>query len=133
MLPLQFLILDDNPDTRFLLSKTLLRKFPTCVLQEYQDADSAVAAAGKKGVDLIVVHRLWDIDGVSLIKRLRAANPRVPIIAVSGIDRSAETLAAGATRFLHYDEWLRIGTVAAAIVGLPIESTAPFPPLARSK
>ena len=130
MHPLQFLLLDDNPDARFLLSKTLLRKFPRCVIQECEDTESAVAVAGKKEVDLIVVHRLWDMDGATLIARLRAANPRVPIIAVSGIDRTTEAIGAGATRFLLYDEWLRIGTVATEIVGLPIESTAPFSPAA---
>ena len=30
---------------------------------------------------------------------------------ISGIDRTREALAAGATRFLNYDEWLRIGAV----------------------
>lgn len=35
----------------------------------------------------------------------------VPIVMVSGIDRTQPALAAGADRFLLYDEWLRIGTM----------------------
>ena len=35
---------------------------------------------------------------------------------VSGIDRAAEAVAAGANLFLNYDEWLRIGTVVAELL-----------------
>jgi hypothetical protein len=45
------------------------------------------------------------------IRRLRNPDPKVPIIMVSGIDRTAKARAAEATAFLHSDEWLRIGSV----------------------
>lgn len=51
------------------------------------------------------------MEGAELVQRLRDADPKVPIIRVSGIDRTANARAAGATAFLHYDEWLRIGNV----------------------
>jgi hypothetical protein len=35
---------------------------------------------------------------------------------VSGLDRSAAALKAGATVFLNYDEWLRIGTIVANLL-----------------
>src|SRR5688572_26067407 len=53
----KFLIVDDNPDSRFLLVKTLLRKFPQAVLKETQDGESSVALARSEPLDAIVVHR----------------------------------------------------------------------------
>jgi hypothetical protein len=44
---------------------------------------------------------------------------------VSGFDRSQVALAAGATAFLNYDEWLRIGTVVSDLL-------APPPPAPKS-
>lgn len=125
MVPHPFLVIDDNPDARFLLTKTLLRKFPKSVIQECEDSEVALAIAAKREVRLIVVHRLWDTDGATLIRRLREVNPEVPIIAVSGIDRSQEAVAAGANRFMLYDEWLRIGTLATEVLGFA-DSTPPF-------
>jgi CheY-like chemotaxis protein len=107
----RFLVIDVNSDSRFLLVKTLLRKFPQSVIEECQDCDSAVALANTTPLDAIVTHRSLEVDGIELVRLLRAANPSVPIIMVSGSDRSSEALAAGANRFLSYDEWLRIGTV----------------------
>src|SRR3954451_5846037 len=109
--PRTFLVIDDNGDGRALLAKTILRKFPAAIVQECQNAASAVSIAGRDGLDAIVVHRLWDMDGATLIRTLRHINQDVPIIAVSGIDRAQEAIAAGASRFVLYDEWLRIGTV----------------------
>jgi CheY-like chemotaxis protein len=107
----RFLVIDVNSDSRFLLVKTLLRKFPQSVIEECQDCDSALALADTTPLDAIVTHRSLEVDGIELVRLLRAANPSVPIIMVSGSDRSGEALAAGANRFLSYDEWLRIGTV----------------------
>ncbi len=107
----QFLVIDDNPDSRFLLVKTLLRKFPQSLLQECQDSDVALVAARNPRLDVIVAHRASDVDGPELVRLLRHTNPDVPIVMVSGLDRSAVAAEAGATVFLNYDEWLRIGTV----------------------
>ncbi len=62
-------------------------------------------------LDAVIVHRSADVDGTTLTKLIRDSNPQVMIIMVSGYDRSKEARAAGATSFLSYDEWLRIGTV----------------------
>lgn len=114
--PRKFLIVDDNADSRFLLVKTLLRKFPQAVLQETQDGDSAVSLSQADALDAIIVHRAAEVDGLTLIRMLRDVNSAVPIVMVSGIDRSQLALAAGATSFLNYEAWLRIGTVVAEIL-----------------
>jgi CheY-like chemotaxis protein len=119
-----FLVIDDNPDSRFLLVKTLLRKFPHAALEECQQADAAVARSATCRYAAIVVHRTPEVDGVTLIGMLRHRAPSVPIVMVSGIDRTQQALAAGATCFLHYDEWLRIGTVVAQL----LDRGGPEPP-----
>lgn len=112
----QFLVVDDVPDSRFLLVKTLLRKFPQALVQECEDSDVAVAAAGNAKLDVIIAHRSRDVDGITLTRMLRQTNTAVPILMVSGIDRRAAAADAGANEFLNYDEWLRIGTVVANLL-----------------
>jgi CheY-like chemotaxis protein len=107
----RFLIVDDNADSRFLLVKTLLRKFPLAVLQETQEGDAALAMLRSEPFDAIIVHRAAEVDGVTLIGMLREINSTIPLVMVSGLDRTRQAMEAGATTFLSYDAWLRIGTV----------------------
>lgn len=113
---LKFLIVDDNPDSRFLLAKTLLRKFPGAALLESRTSDRAVAILSKELPAAVIAHRAEEMDGAALIRALRESNPTVPIVMVSGIDRTEVARASGANSFLHYDEWLRIGTVVADLL-----------------
>ncbi|HUR56521.1 MAG TPA: hypothetical protein VM029_02345 [Opitutaceae bacterium] len=94
-----------------MLVKCLLRKFPDAVVQEAKDGDSALAMARRGGLKAIISHRTTEMLGVELVEKFREADVSVPIVMVSGIDRTQPALAAGADRFLLYDEWLRIGTV----------------------
>jgi CheY-like chemotaxis protein len=106
-----FLVVDDNADSRFLLVKTLQRKFPDAVIRECQDSEAAVLYAQDPDLSAIIAHRAADLDGISLIRALRAANPQVIILMVSGLDRTHSAIRAGATCFLNYDEWLRVGSI----------------------
>ena len=106
-----FLVVDDNADSRFLLVKTLQRKFPHAVIREAQESQHAVAIAMTEDIAAIVAHRAADLDGISMIRALRAANPHVIIVMVSGLDRTQSAIRAGATCFLNYDEWLRVGSL----------------------
>lgn len=112
----RFLVIDENTDSRFLLVKTLMRKFPRAVVQECQSGDTASSIAATDKLSAIILHRAVEYDGLTLIGVLRRVNATVPIVMVSGIDRSSEAIAAGATDFLKYDEWLRIGTVVSAAI-----------------
>lgn len=112
----KFLIVDDNADSRFLLVKTLVRKFPQAVIQECTDGDVAVALTKSEKLDALVVHRAAEVDGLTLIRMLREARSDIPIVMVSGFDRSKQSIEAGATAFLSYDAWLRIGTVVADLL-----------------
>jgi CheY-like chemotaxis protein len=109
--PPKFLVIDDNADSRFLLVKTLLRKFPSAVVHECQSSAAALDMAKTSDLSAMISHRTTETAGIALLRELREINPQVPIVMVSGVDRRELALAAGADRFLLYDEWLRIGTV----------------------
>lgn len=71
-----------------------------------------------------VSHRTYDYDGGTLVALFRGVNPSVPIIMISGYDRTARAKAAGADHFLNYDQWLMIGTVVSqAIAARPKASS----------
>ncbi len=114
--PLKFLVIDDNADSRFLLVKTLLRKFPNAVIHECQSSSAALEMAKTRDLAAIVSHRTTETAGIILLRDIRGMNPDVPMVMVSGIDRSELALAAGADRFLLYDEWLRIGTMVEELI-----------------
>jgi CheY-like chemotaxis protein len=109
--PLRFLVVDEDNDSRFLLEKTLLRKFPGAVVQGCRTADAALATARTDHLAAIVTHRTSEMAGADLVREFRAINAEVPIIMVSSIDRREAAATAGATCFLLYDEWLRIGSL----------------------
>ncbi|HVU33370.1 MAG TPA: response regulator [Opitutaceae bacterium] len=128
--PLTFLVLDDNADGRFLLAKTLLRCFPTSAVQECVEIEVATTLCRTQPPHAVIAHRARGLDGMETIRQLREANPSVPIVYLSGIDRTQEAIRAGATCFLNYDAWLRIGTVVADLLPnhiAPEEGTVPLP------
>jgi DNA-binding NtrC family response regulator len=106
----EFLVVDDHVDNRFLLTKTLIRKFPNALIQECQESSVAMNAVARRELTAAIVHRAADADGLDLIMNMRAANPMLPILYVSGVDKREQGLRAGATAFLHYDAWLSVGT-----------------------
>lgn len=112
-----FSILDDNPDGRYMLSRTILRRFPRSVVNESQDLDAALEAMKNCPPSAVLVHRTLEADQIQAIQRIRAEQPNIPIVALSGDEkRESDALKAGATKFLHYDRWLIIGTVLADLM-----------------
>lgn len=114
--PFRFLVVDDNDEHRFLLVKTLLRKFPSAVIHETSEGSRALALAETDTHAGIVVHRTADMTGAELVQALRALKPEAIVVMVSGFDRSREAQTAGATGFLLYDEWLRVGVLMASLI-----------------
>ena len=113
---LHFLIVDDNPDGRLLVAKTLLRKFPNGTITECQTAEAAFRVLMQRPVSLIISHRTFDLEGIALVREMRERAPDIPILMTSGIDRRDAALQAGADAFLTYDEWLMVGNRVAEIL-----------------
>jgi CheY-like chemotaxis protein len=121
--PLRFLVVDHHKDSRFLLVKCLHRKFPDAEILEVEEGDPAVAIAQAGDLSAIVTHRTREYFGTELVEKFREVNERVPIVMVSGIERREPALAAGADRFMLYDEWLRVGTVVKELLDRPRASS----------
>lgn len=107
----KLLVIDHNPDSGALLVRTLARKLSQHAVQLCEDSDGALRLIRSEAFDAIVLHRTLQQSAVELVKDIRQLNAAVPIIVVSGVDRSEEVLAAGATGFMRYDEWLNVGNV----------------------
>jgi CheY-like chemotaxis protein len=105
----RFLVIDENPDGRFLLRKALLSAFPSAAVVECQAADAAFQVLETQPPAAILSHRTHEFDGAGLVRQLRKINATVPIVMVSGFDREKVAQEAGATRFFNYDQWPRIG------------------------
>ncbi len=123
-----------------LLTKTLMRKYPECAVIECQNGDTAIGLAAKEPLAAIVVHRTFEYDAEALVGLLRRVNATVPIVAVSGYDRSAQVRAAGADVFMNFDGWLQIGNVVADAIAQAADrvaavrgaTNAPFEPAAEA-
>lgn len=125
--PLKFLLVDHNADGRTLLIRTLTRHFPGSEFKETHNADVALVCAQTWQPSLIVAHRTLEYDGATLIALLRRLDLNVPILAISGRDEfGPSSLAAGATAFLNYDAWLRIGAVVSDLLRAQLGSTPPW-------
>jgi|GEM_PF-4034923 len=122
-----FLVIDADTDGRMLLVRTLMRVFPQSAIIEVQDFHTALALAKANRYDAIVAHRAIGADAKTLVQELHRLGPDVPILAVSGIDRTKEVLAAGATRFLNFEEWLMLGSVITEMLSQEgLARTGPF-------
>lgn len=109
--PFRFLVVDFHAESRFLLVKTLLRKFPGATILEEDDGDRAAELVRTGNITAVITHRTFEVAGADLVRVFRAIDAQLPIVMVSGIDREEAAVHAGASSFLHYDEWLRIGSV----------------------
>lgn len=113
----KFLVVDDDLFGRFHVSGTLLRRYPTAVVQECQDLYTASEVVSDLPVSehatVVIARRTPQAGGRRLIAALRAGHSSVPIVWLG--DPREETLApsAGATRFMSKDAWLLIGEVVA--------------------
>lgn len=126
MTPLpKFLVVDDVAENRYLVAKTLLRQFAGSLVEECEESTPAMVAAQFDRLTAIVVHRAADVDGLTLIAMLRQVNPTVPIVMVSGRESCPGAIEAGATAFLNYDGWLRIGTVVEETIAAEQAAAAP--------
>ena len=115
-----FLVIDSFEEMRLLVVRTLRRVFPDALITEAHDFEEAISLTRDTAYDAIVVHRAIGADAKTIIQLIRCDNAAVPIIAVSSMDRTDEVLSAGATAFLNFEEWLRIGRLVAEVIATPI-------------
>lgn len=113
----RFLLIDADEDSRILLGRALLRRFPTCALLECASLEGALELVRGRAPTAIVVHRADATDGATAVRRLRRAFPSLPILFVSAADRADEAREVGASRFLLRQDWEQTGEVLAQLLG----------------
>lgn len=109
--PRQFLVVSDSEEERLLYGRTLLRKFPLAVIVECRVVTAALTFERAADFSGVVVHFGGSPEIRGFVENLRKIAPLLPILSLSGFDRSIDALAAGTSRFLPADQWLMIGSV----------------------
>jgi CheY-like chemotaxis protein len=101
-----FIIVDDEEDARMLLRRILSKCHGAARISEAANGQEALKLYGSLGADLMIIdHHLPLLDGLSLVRYLRAQFVSIPLILTSNnpqIEREAS--GAGATRFLPKDK-----------------------------
>jgi CheY-like chemotaxis protein len=101
-----FIIVDDEEDERILLRRILSNCHGTARIFEASNGQEALKLFESHGADLMTIdHHVPLLDGLSLVRYLRAQFVSIPLILVSNnpqIEREAP--AAGATHFLHKEQ-----------------------------
>ena len=114
--PRSFLVVAEDSERLLLISNTLQRKFPNSVVQTCRDAEAALLVVQSQTLDAVVAHRSVDMDEIPLVEHLRT-HTKVPIVMMGSEHHARRATEAGASIFLHQDEWLLIGTAVAELVG----------------
>jgi two-component system capsular synthesis sensor histidine kinase RcsC len=104
------LIADDDDTVRAFLARVVVRTYPSLTLTTVKDGAEALATFGQRPVDLLITNaHMPNLNGLDLIRALRAQQITVPILMVSASPEvEASARAAGVTRFLLKPVPLRI-------------------------
>ncbi|MCX6348234.1 MAG: response regulator, partial [Candidatus Aureabacteria bacterium] len=93
--PLRILLLDDNPDDRALVVRTLSGEFPGVGIVEAIDAASLERVLAAGGFDLVITdfHLHWT-DGLKNLSAVKGRHPRIPVIMFTGTGTEETAVAA---------------------------------------
>jgi DNA-binding response OmpR family regulator len=100
------IIVEDDTALASMLTRLILRRYPTAIVQAFDTAEDALTAHDAVAADLLFVdHDMPGMDGPRMIRILRARSDNVPIIGMSG-DPSLDDafMTAGATAFAEGGE-----------------------------
>lgn len=79
------LIVDDDPDNRFLLAHGLKKLFKDCAVVSCSSAAEAMALVKTKQIDAIITdHHLGDQTGCEFISQVRRRGVSCPMVMVTG-------------------------------------------------
>lgn len=99
----RFTLADDDDKFLFIMHHLLMQNFPGSSIASFSNAEDALHYVLDSGADLVITdHTMGSMTGTQLIKELRKAKMRLPIMMISGDeDAQKEALDAGASEFLH--------------------------------
>ena len=106
----RILLVDDHAVVRFGIAQLINRESDLVVCGEEEEASKAMSAISTLRPDLVIADiSLKDSSGLELMRNLKAQNPKLPILVVSGHDENiyAEiAFRAGALGYLMKDQAL---------------------------
>ena len=99
----RIIIAEDDVELASMLTRLVLRRYPTAVIQAFSNGRDALDAYGRTPADLLFVnHGMPGMDGPTMIRILRVQGDSVPIIGMSGNPSlHDEYMAAGAMAFVE--------------------------------
>jgi CheY-like chemotaxis protein len=99
----RFLVADDDPATRLLVSRVLRKAFAGCEITECDSAEEALEVAGAQDA-LITDFNMPRMSGALLTLELRKQHNPLPIVVLSNSEGSGmASMEAGADAFLTKD------------------------------
>ena len=127
--PVRLLVVEDDENKQWLLSHYTAKTIPNSACVVRSSGAAAIEYLQEHPVDAIITdHRMAPVSGIELIKWVRARQPSVPIILVTGhpaIER--EALEAGATLVLGTHRFAEIGEYLLPLLAkaAPLSATPP--------
>ncbi|HNP71021.1 MAG TPA: response regulator [Kouleothrix sp.] len=96
------IVADDDAAVRAVLCSVVSRTYGDPKVLGVENGQEALSAYQAGGADLIITDvEMPAIDGIALVRALRAQDARLPIVVMSGnIEAGSHALAAGANWFL---------------------------------
>jgi DNA-binding NarL/FixJ family response regulator len=120
--PMRLFVFAHSANERLLYARTLAQAFPQASIAEFGSTASALLAAQAAMPDAALVHFNNSPETVEVIASLRRQCPRLPILAISGVDRTSRALATGATRFMLAQDWRLLGQHISELVERPAQA-----------
>lgn len=112
------LLVNDDDDALFLLSRSVRRALPEVEIAQLHDATSAIEYCRRHHIDALVTdNTMPGVDGLTLVRSVRERDRSIPILMVTASTHLAkEAAAAGVTHYLAAARWSEVGTTLAAML-----------------
>ena len=103
---LHFLIAEDDPDLRFIITDLLAAAFPDATITAFENGRDALEGFNRTGADFVVSnHSMPLMNGPDFVRAVRQRNAVIPILMVSGSPEArGRGLAAGISEFLDKEQ-----------------------------
>jgi CheY-like chemotaxis protein len=114
----RILLVNDDDDALFLLSRSVQRALPDAEVALSRDGPSALAYCEKHHVDAVITdNTMPHMDGLTLAREVRQRYGAIPILMVTNSVHLADDAAkAGITSYLPAARWNDVGTTLASLL-----------------
>lgn len=112
-MPERFLIVDDDPDSTFLARRNLQAAFPLAVVEQAQSGQVALELLQARTFHAVITdYRMPWMDGLTLVRKIRAMNVSVPIVLRTAMENlEGPAREAGVDLVLPWFRWRDLGAV----------------------